>query len=115
MQLSCLFIPSKAYCYGLISEGDNGKIDTAERMLVETGGGAWSWVEVMGAGWRQVKMGERFSITLFLHVLHVCACIYVSLCVFVCAQMCGCTVVCIKRGRRTLSFFRECNLYLKNL
>ena len=29
----------------------------------------------------------------FLHVLHVCACICISLCVFVCTQMHRCTVV----------------------
>ena len=31
---------------------------------------------------------------LLVNVLHVCACICVSLCVFVSAQICGCTVVC---------------------
>ena len=35
----------------------HGKIDAAERMLAETGGGASSWAEVMGAGWRCVETG----------------------------------------------------------
>ena len=33
-------------------------MDAAERMLAETGGGASSWVEVMGAGWRWAELGE---------------------------------------------------------
>ena len=47
-------------------------------MLAETGGGAWSWVEVMGAGWRRVdlggdewswvELGEQFSITRFIEL-----------------------------------------------
>lgn len=45
-------------------------MDAAERMLAETGGGVWSWVEVMGARWRRVELGEQFSITPIKQVMY---------------------------------------------